>query len=307
MVSGRSARRGCTRRRFVALSGVGLAAALLESCSPGRIEPSVTGRRLVSTAPSITETLFALGAGKQVVGVTDFCHYPPEVRQLPKIGSFLNPSPEAILALRPDMVFILKNPIRLADQLRSLGLRVVEVGADSITDVLDAIRTIASALGRPEAGERLVSSIESSLSQVRRATSGLPRRRIVFIVGRNPGTLEGLVAVGSASYIGDLIRLAGTGNVFAGAVAQYPKVSIEEMLARDPEVILDMGDMTMTDQVSEEHKRSVVRLWERYPMISAVRERRVFAVASDIFVVPGPRVAEAAWMIARLAHPEAHL
>ncbi len=90
-------------------------------------------------------------------------------------------------------------------------------------------------------------------------------------------------------------------------MAQYPKVSLEEMLARNPEVILDMGDMTMTVDVTEEHKRSVVRLWERYPAIDAVRNHRVYAVASDIFVVPGPRVVEAAREIARRAHPEAGL
>jgi len=90
-------------------------------------------------------------------------------------------------------------------------------------------------------------------------------------------------------------------------VTQYPKISLEEILARNPEVIMDMGDMTMTDDVTEEHKRGVVALWERYPVIQAVRERRVYAVASDIFVVPGPRVVEAALEIARTAHPEAGL
>ncbi|MCX6621355.1 MAG: helical backbone metal receptor [Acidobacteria bacterium] len=295
-----------TRRSFAVVFGAGLMAGL-DACSAHRASTSTVPRRLVSTAPSITETLFALGAGKRVVGVTDFCHYPPEVRSIAKVGSFLNPSPEAILALRPDLVLILKNPIRLAQRLEAMGLRVLEVSTDSIADIQNTIRKIAAAIGQPATGDRLAASIESSLERIRAATAGLPRRRIAFIVGRNPGTLEGLVAVGSASYHGDAMRLAGTENIFAGASAQYPKVSLEEMLARNPEVILDMGDMTMTDNVTEAHKQNVVRLWQRYPVISAVKSHRVYAVASDVFVVPGPRVVDAALEIARLAHPEAGL
>jgi len=128
---------------------------------------------------------------------------------------------------------------------------------------------------------------------------------MMFIVGRNPGTLAGLVAVGKASYLNEVIAIAGGENVFRDSFAPYPKVSLEEVLARAPEVIVDMGDMAQTEGVTEEHKKSVIALWNRYSRIPAAEKKNVFAVASDIFVVPGPRVVEAARAFARMLHPEA--
>jgi ABC-type Fe3+-hydroxamate transport system substrate-binding protein len=113
-----------------------------------------------------------------------------------------------------------------------------------------------------------------------------------------------MVAVGRASYLTEVIELAGGVNAFADAPAAYPKVSLEEILARDPEVIVDMGEMANTHWVTEAQKRAVLALWGRYPALAAVRAGRVHAVADDTFVVPGPRVVEAARSFARLLHPE---
>jgi iron complex transport system substrate-binding protein len=114
-----------------------------------------------------------------------------------------------------------------------------------------------------------------------------------------------MVAVGRASYLTELMELAGGVNAFADAPGAYPKVSLEEMLARDPGVIVDMGEMADTAGVTDAQKLAVERLWGRYPALSAVRASEVHAVADDIFVVPGPRVVEAARVFARLLHPEA--
>jgi iron complex transport system substrate-binding protein len=127
----------------------------------------------------------------------------------------------------------------------------------------------------------------------------------MFVVGRTPGALEGIVAVGRSSYLNEVIEAAGGENIFRDSVAAYPKVPLEEILARDPEVIVDMGEMAQTGDVTEARKQSVVALWQRYGMLQAVKRARVFAVASDIFVVPGPRVIEAVRAFARMLHPEA--
>jgi ABC-type Fe3+-hydroxamate transport system substrate-binding protein len=111
--------------------------------------------------------------------------------------------------------------------------------------------------------------------------------------------------VGRASYLNELIDIAGGENVFLESVAPYPKVSIEELLARDPEVIVDMGEMADTVGVTDEQKRKVVRLWQRYPSLAAVKHGGVHSIASDIYVVPGPRMVEAAEAFARMLHPEA--
>lgn len=263
--------------------------------------------RIVSTAPSLTEILFALGLGDRVVGATTYCNYPEAARRVPRIGTYIQPNLETIVGLRPDLVVIETNPIRLRERLEGLGLRVLELDQRTVADVFLAIERIGQAAGAGDRARQLASRMRAELDDVGRRTAGRPKRRVVFLVGRTPGALEGLIAAGSASYLNELITLAGGENIFGGVSAPYPKVSLEEILARDPQVIIDMGEMGRTSGVSEAEKRRVVELWSRYGSLAAVRERRVFAVAADLYVVPGPRMAQAARELARMLQPEAGL
>ena len=147
--------------------------------------------------------------------------------------------------------------------------------------------------------------MRAELDAIRRKVAGRAPPRAVFIVGRNPNAIEGLVAVGQGAYLNELMALAGGRNIFADAGAPYPRIGLEEVLARNPEVVIDMGDMASTQNVTDRQTRAVVALWNRYPSLAAVKNRRVFAVASDIFVVPGPRIVDAARQFARMFHPEA--
>ncbi len=265
--------------------------------------PAAVPERIVSTAPSITELLYALGLGNRVVGVTRFCRYPPDAQLKPKIGDYTSPNLEAIAALRPDLVVIQTNPIHLADRLASLKLRVLEVNQDSIAAIYKSIHDVGTATATEPNAKRLADSILLGLDHIRHRVAPLPRVRMMFVVGRSPNRLDGLVVAGRASYLNEVIEIAGGENVFRDAMAGYPEVSLEEVMARNPEVIVDMGDMSDTQGVTEDHKHSVVALWDRVPTLAAVKQHRVFAVASDIFVVPGPRVIEAAKAFAEMLHP----
>jgi iron complex transport system substrate-binding protein len=251
-------------------------------------------QRIVSTTPSITELLYALGLGDRVVGVTRFCRYPPEAQQKPKIGDYINPNLEAIAALRPDLVIIQTNPVRLAEKLASVRLLSVEVNQENIEAIYNSIRVIGEATETGPRAAALIDSIRKGLDEIRMRAVSLPRTRMMFVVGRSPNRLDGLIVAGRASYLNEVIDLAGGQNVFRDAVAAYPAVSLEQVIARRPEIIIDMGDMSDTVGVSEEHKRAVERLWTQSSAATAIKPRRVFAVASDIFVVPGPRVVDAA-------------
>jgi iron complex transport system substrate-binding protein len=262
-------------------------------------------RRIVSTAPSITEMLYALGLGDRVVGVTTYCHYPPEAAKKFKIGDYLRPNLETIVSLRPDLVISENTGVRHAERLSGLKLNVLEIDDGSLAGIYDSIRSIAKAAGVSAKGDALCASMRASLEAIRAKTARLPRRRVLFLVGRTPGRIEDLIAAGRASHLNELIEIAGGENVFRDSPAAYAKIPLEELLARNPEVIVDMGEMSQTAGVTEEAKRAVVTLWGRYPTLAAVREHRVFAVASDIFVVTGPRVVEAARAFARMLHPEA--
>jgi iron complex transport system substrate-binding protein len=264
-------------------------------------------RRIVSTTPSITETLYALGLGDRVVGVTNYCHYPPEVVKKPKIGTFTAPNLEAIAALRPDLVIIQGNPIQLGSKLAALHLKVLEINQDSLAQLLDSVNQIATEADVKARGVELTAKMRSGLDEISTKVKNSPRTRTMFLIGRSPNGLDGMVAAGGTTYLNELIQLAGGENIFKAAVAAYPQISLEEVLSRNPAVIIDMGDMAQTVGVTDQHKRGVVHLWSRYQTIEAVRKGRVFAVASDIFVVPGPRIVDAVREFARMLHPEAGL
>jgi iron complex transport system substrate-binding protein len=262
-------------------------------------------QRIVSTAPSITELLYALGLGDRIAGVDRFSRYPPEAAKKPQIGDYATPNLETIASLRPDLVLIPTNPVKLRERLEALRLKVVELDQEGLAKLYESFRIVGQATGATAEADRLIGSVRGQLDAIRSRAAGLPRTRVMFVVGRTPNRLDGLIVMGRASYLNEVIEIAGGVNVFRDAAAPYPQVSLEEVLARNPDVIVDMGDMADTVGVSETQKRAVAALWERMSTLAAVRQKRVHAVASDIYVVPGPRVVDAAKAFFEILHPEA--
>lgn len=262
--------------------------------------------RIVSTAPSLTEILYALGLGPKVVGVTTFCRFPAEAASKPKVGTFLQPDYERILSLKPDLVLVIKNPAGVAPRLRQLGLRAEELDQDSIAATLQSIGQIGAWTGAREAAARLESRLRTELDAVRGLVrrSGAPRRSVLFLVGRAPGTLQGMVGAGPGTFISELLAIAGGANILDGSPIQYPKVTLETVLTRDPEVILDMGDFAHAEGVPGQPPEQILALWRRYPQLRAVKSNRVKIVADDALVRPGPRMARAARLMLALVHPE---
>lgn len=262
-------------------------------------------KRIVSGAPGITETLFALGLGDRVVGVSQYCHYPPEAETRPRVGGYLRPDVEGIVALRPDLVIVQYAPNRVVSQLQRMNVKVLELEHGNLQHALTVIKMIGDRAGAPERAAELVRDIRGRLNAVRQRTAKRPRRSLMFIVGRSPGRLDGLVAVGKGSFLNELIEIAGGVNPLAGTAVPYPKISLETVIGMNPDVIVDMGDMGEAPKVSEPHKREVLTLWNRRPHLKAVQQKRVYVADSDLFVIPGPRMAAAAEAFERMIHPEA--
>ena len=246
-------------------------------------------QRIVSTAPSFTETLFAIGAGARVVAVSTYCHFPAAVEKLPRVGDYLQPNVEAIVRLRPDLVLVHTEQKQTLAQLAALGIKALALRNTNLDEALRSASEIGVAVGMAAEGRALEKSLRARLAAIEKRGSEKPPRTLLFIVGRTPGRLDGMIAVGKGSYLNELIRVAGGRNVLFDSPVTYPKISLETVLRFAPDVIVDMGDMTATTGVTEEHKRSVVKMWE-----AVTGRKNVFAVAADIFVVPGPRVVEAA-------------
>jgi iron complex transport system substrate-binding protein len=258
--------------------------------------------RIVSTSPSITETLFALGLGDRVVAVSRYCRYPAEAAARPKVGTFLQPDVELIARLRPDLTIVHPGPNGLDRRLSVLKIPFVTVERGSLSSVFSSIRTIGAAAGIPDRAAALVATLEARLDRVRRAVAGRRPQKVLLIVGRRPGTLTDLVAVGRSSYLSDLATIAGGANVLSDqGLPEYPRISMETVIRLAPDVIIDAGDMGDTPE--ERRSRQVITegLWKRQ-QIDAARAGRVHAVISDAFVVPGPRVVEATETMALWLH-----
>jgi ABC-type hemin transport system substrate-binding protein len=286
-----------TRRRLLAtVVGLGLAASSLVA-QAGAI-PS----RIVSTSPSITETLFALQLGDRVVGVSTFCRYPKQVLSLPKVGTFLKPEPETIARLKPDLVYVHAGPNTVAAQLGALGLRTAVVDRGSLPSVFSTIRQISAAAAVPERGDALVHEIQTSLDRVRSSVADKPARKVLVIVGRRTGTLTDMIAVGPGSYLHDLIGIAGGENVLSGVKLEYPRISMETVISLKPDVIIDVGEMGETPGDSERRRTLTESLWAKERLVLAVHRGNVHAVNDEAFVVPGPRVVEVARAMAGWFH-----
>ena len=252
--------------------------------------------RIVSLAPSITETLFALGGGDQIVGDTIYCNYPEAAKAKPKIGGYTTPDLEAIFATRPDLVFMMKNRPDVAQKLRGTGIDVVQLQPENLAGIYEEIQTIAAKIGVPEKGRALVQSIDKEVHAGAARPTG-KKTTVLFVVGRTPGTVSDLIAVGRGGYLNELIEFAGGTNVFAAAAVPYPNVSMEDVIHRDPDVIIDMGHSEM---VTEKQKQAVKQLWQKYNFLKAVKRGSVFPVSADYFVSPGPRVGQAVRDIRKL-------
>lgn len=259
-----------------------------------------TPRRIVSTAPSVTETLFALGVGDRVVGVTTFCRHPEAARRLPKIGGYTTPSLEAILALRPDLV-IVDRSADLRRRLAALGSETLEVEAEDVRSIEASIRAIARRAGVPERGEALVSDIERRLAALARAASAAPRQRALLLLGHSDDGAASFFAVGPRSFLGEMLAAAGAANVLADAAPPFPRISVEEAIARDPDVILILASPPAD---AHEVLARARRFWSAYRSARAVRHGAVRVLVDESLVQPGPRIGEKAERLARALRGE---
>jgi iron complex transport system substrate-binding protein len=294
------------RRLFtgVLLAALAATAAVSQVPQTQKSKTQAASQRFVSAAPSLTELLYALGLGDQIVGVDRFSRYPPEATKKAQIGDYVAPNLETITSMKPTLVLITKNPVNLKARLEALRLKVLEVDQETLPNLFNSIRAVGEATGSKSAASQLTATMRMRLDEIHRKASTAKPTRMMFVVGRTPNRLDGITVVGGPSFLSELIALAGGDNIFKDAKAAYPQVTMEEVLARNPDVILDMGDMADTAGVTPARERGVVELWNRAGSLSAVKNHRVHAIGSDVFFVPGPRIVDAAQSFLTLLHPE---
>jgi iron complex transport system substrate-binding protein len=255
-----------------------------------------TIRRIVSLAPNLTETVYALGLQDRLVGDTDYCDYPPEAQQKPKVGGAINPSLETIASLHPDLVLVTKNLNRLetVNALDSLGIPSYATDPHTVEAIIASTERLADLLGAPETGTALGNEMERRIAATKDRVAALPPRRVLFVVWTEP-----LISIGKDTFIADALQHAGAVSVIDSS-QNWPQINLEEVVHLQPEFLV----------FAEPHPEDAARTTDKladlpgWRVLDAVKHRR-YAVISDAVNRPAPRIASAIEDLARQLHPEA--
>jgi iron complex transport system substrate-binding protein len=258
-------------------------------------------RRIISLVPSLTEMLYAVGAGPQVVAVSSYDEFPPEVKALPRVGALLDPDVERILSLRPNLVLTYGSQTTLEAQLARAGIKVFSYRHAGVAGILQGLRDVGAASGHAADGERKARELQAQLEAVRARVRSHPRPRTLLVFGRQPQSLQQMYVSGATGFLHDLLDIAGGANVFADVVRESVQPSQETVLSRAPDVIIELRANPFTPPQMAAERRA----WSPLASIPAVRTGRIHFVAADYMMSPGPRVAIAAEALARVLHPEA--
>jgi len=259
-------------------------------------------QHIVCLIPAVTEMIYAMGDGSRVAAVSNYDHFPADVARLPKVGGLLDPSVERILAIKPDLVIVYATQKELIERLDRAGIPYYVYQHKALPDILSTIRSVGARIGSAQKAEALAAGMERSLEEIRAKTANLPHPATLLVFERDPASLRNVYASGGYGFLHDMLVIAGGRNVFADVKKQAVQASTEMLIARKPEVIVELlyGDSLKNADVAKE-----LRAWDAVPSIPAVRTHRIVALTGDEFVVPGPRVVDATQKLARALHPDA--
>jgi iron complex transport system substrate-binding protein len=263
---------------------------------------SAQQRRIVSLVPALTEMLFAIGAGPQVVGVGSFDAFPPEVKNLPRVGALLDPDTERILSLRPSLVVIYGSQTDLQSQLTRAGITTFLYRHGGIQTIFQTMRELGDATGHRAQADRLVSDLERRTAAVRVRVKGRPKPRVLLVIDRQPKTLREIYVSGGVGFLQEMLEIAGGTNVFADVAKESAQPSHETLITRAPDVIIEVqaeGMIAPSDVAADK------AVWSGLSSLPAVRSGRVHILTGQYLVVPGPRFAQATETLARILHPDA--
>ena len=298
MTGGR--RLAITAARVVLAAAPVLAALGDRSLSADATLPSAAeARRIISIIPATTEMLFAMHAGDRLVAVGTYDHFPPEVERLPRVGALLDPDVERIITLRPDLVVLYGTQSDLRSQLDRAGIPYFPYVHRGLPDVAETIRSLGARVGLAREADTLAAGLERQVADVRTRVATRPRPRTLLVFGREPGSLRDIESSGGVGFLHDMLEAAGGSDVFADIKQQSVETSTEMVLARAPEVIIEL-------RYAQGRSRTVdLAAWDALPSVPAVRNHHVYALQGDEFVIPGPRVGVATERLSRTIHPDA--
>ena len=252
-------------------------------------------KKIVSLAPNITEILFGLGLDEEIVGVSTHCNFPEQAKSKVRVGSYIRLDFEKIASLNPDVIIATGagNTRDMVDRLEKLGYQTYVVYPRNFGDILQSIAHIGQVVNREKEARVIIEGMRGKCERVVELTKGLPRPKVFIQIGDVP-----IVTVGKGSFADDLIRLAGGENIAGKEKEVYPRLGMEEILKRSPEVIV-ISSMSPTGNYQK-----VLQEWTRWKTIPAVKNGRLHLIDSDLLDRPSPRIVDGLEELARVLHPE---
>ncbi len=287
------------------LSGTLLSYLLESISSPSHISDfplnSPSSRRIVSTVPSGTELVYALGCQEQLAGVSNFCNSPPAAAELPSIGGSFNPNLERLLALEPDVIIVQGQAPKITRFCRLHQIEMIQIRMNTLEIIFEDMLMLGERLDCRDRADRLVSDCQNRLNEIQRPHADHEPVSVFFSLSRLGGSTTGLSTVGQSSFITEVIHLAGGRNIFADIKQPYPKISRESLLKRQPEIIIEPYP---GKKLSQRQRRERLRAWQTMKGIPAVATGRIYFVPENLVLMPGPRIVESTVMLAEIFHPE---
>ena len=278
-----------------ALAGL-LATAFFAAAVTAQTSP----KRIISLVPNVTEILFAIGAGPQVVGVSTYDVEPPEVRSLPTVGALLDPDTEKIISLKPDLVITYGSQTDLQSQLKSANIPYFDYRHAGLDHIMVTMRALGARTGQADRAEKAASALQASIDAVKKRVAGRPRPKTLLVFGREPGSLRNIYASAGRGFLHDMLIAAGGQDVLQDIAKESAQISTEIILARAPEVILELNS---APRLNDADLKKVVAPWMTLSSVPAVKNKRVIILLGPGLTVPGPRVIDGIEKMARALHP----
>lgn len=262
-----------------------------------RVHVTAAPRRIVSLAPGITETLWALGLEDKIVGVTTFCDWPPAAAAKTKIGGFTNPSIEKIVSLGPDLILATADGNRreTVRQLEKLGLSVYVINPTNTAGVLKSIGRIGAITGREKEAGLLVDKLQKKLDGIAARTRGKRKPRVFFQLGMEP-----MITAGRGTLIHEVMERAGGVNVAGNDIANYPRYSAEGIIRASPDIIV------FAPMVNDRTFEAVYKFWRSFGEVPAVKHHKIYPIDANLINRASPRIVDAVEIMSLMFHPEIH-
>ena len=289
-----------------------LLGALLSACRPqlpttapaSAPASAAVPKRIIAIAPNAAEIIAALGETKRLVGVGDFCKWPPELAALPRVGGLFDTNLEAVLRLQPDLLIMRGRNDALERLCADRGIRVYHDPTETFDDIYGTLHELGDLLDRRAAADAIERDMRRRLERITAAVAGRPRPRVFITLARNPDSPANILTATKRTFIHEVIALAGGENVFADLAMDYPQVSPEAVLAAKPDVIIEaMPEAQPTPELTQ----TVRALWRKLGPIPAVENDRVYLLTEENALVPSPRIVDIVARVARWLHPDANI